>query len=104
MRKLMSTPAIVFKGSGWAKKDFRDSKSATKSSSTAAADGGAKKSSESGSGSESEAGTQAQAGSGSGIGLRPRLRRGVDRKIKAGGRCRQASGEGDLGGCGRMTL
>src|SRR5687768_13759814 len=28
MRKLFSTPAIVFKGSGFAKKDFRDSRSA----------------------------------------------------------------------------
>ena len=30
MRKLLSAPAIVFKGSGWAKKDFRDSRSAAK--------------------------------------------------------------------------
>jgi putative FmdB family regulatory protein len=29
MRKLLSTPAIVFKGSGWAKKDARDSRRAT---------------------------------------------------------------------------
>ena len=28
MRKLFSTPAIVFKGSGFAKKDFRDARSA----------------------------------------------------------------------------
>ncbi|MEP7361357.1 MAG: FmdB family zinc ribbon protein [Chloroflexota bacterium] len=33
MRKLMSTPAIVFKGSGWAKKD-RSGKPATKKSTT----------------------------------------------------------------------
>ena len=31
MRKLFSTPAIVFKGSGFAKKDFRDAKSSAKS-------------------------------------------------------------------------
>jgi len=31
MRKLLSAPAIVFKGSGWAKKDFRESRSAVKS-------------------------------------------------------------------------
>ena len=31
MRKLLSTPAIVFKGSGWAKKDAR---SATKPAAT----------------------------------------------------------------------
>src|SRR5688572_8298597 len=30
MRKLFSTPAIVFRGSGFAKKDFRDSRSAAK--------------------------------------------------------------------------
>ena len=28
MRKLMSTPAIVFRGGGWAKKDARESRSA----------------------------------------------------------------------------
>ena len=31
MRKLFSLPAIVFKGSGFAKKDFRDARSAAKS-------------------------------------------------------------------------
>jgi hypothetical protein len=31
MRKLLSAPAIVFKGSGWAKKDFREARSAAKS-------------------------------------------------------------------------
>ena len=30
MRKLLSAPAIVFKGSGWAKKDFREARSASK--------------------------------------------------------------------------
>lgn len=34
MRKLMSTPNIVFKGSGWAKKDARDARPAAKASST----------------------------------------------------------------------
>ena len=38
MRKLMSTPAIVFRGSGWAKKDARDAKPAAKSSSKAPGD------------------------------------------------------------------
>ena len=41
MRKLMSTPAIVFKGSGWAKKDARASRggsTAGKASSQRAAD------------------------------------------------------------------
>ena len=37
MRKLMSTPAIVFKGSGWAKKDARDARpKATKSTTSGA--------------------------------------------------------------------
>jgi putative FmdB family regulatory protein len=37
MRKLMSTPAIVFKGSGWAKKDARDARpKATKSTASGA--------------------------------------------------------------------
>ena len=31
MRKLMSTPNIVFKGSGWAKKDARDARPSGKS-------------------------------------------------------------------------
>lgn len=30
MRKLLSAPAIVFKGSGWAKKDFREARSTGK--------------------------------------------------------------------------
>jgi putative FmdB family regulatory protein len=34
MRKLLSTPAIVFKGSGWAKKDARDSRPTAKSGSS----------------------------------------------------------------------
>ncbi len=65
MRKLMSQPAIVFKGSGWAKKDFRDSKSATKSTSKASSEGsasssdGSTSSSESGSGKESSASSSA---------------------------------------------
>jgi predicted nucleic acid-binding Zn ribbon protein len=55
MRKLLSPPAIVFKGSGWAKKDFRDARSSAKAdkesvksgsgdgtSKSAGADGGAK--------------------------------------------------------------
>ncbi|MCY7419599.1 MAG: FmdB family transcriptional regulator [Chloroflexi bacterium] len=42
MRKALSTPAIVFKGSGWAKKDHRDKVHASSKSSaaTAAADAG----------------------------------------------------------------
>lgn len=55
MRKLLSVPAIVFRGSGWAKKDFRDSRSKGKtdkepvksgsgegSSSSSSSDGAAK--------------------------------------------------------------
>ena len=40
MRKLMSTPSIVFKGSGWAKKDARDArpKTTTKSSTSSTKD------------------------------------------------------------------
>jgi len=38
MRKLLSTPAIVFKGSGWAKKDARDARPASKSTSSASKD------------------------------------------------------------------
>ena len=38
MRKLMSTPSIVFKGSGWAKKDARDSRTSSKSADTKSAD------------------------------------------------------------------
>jgi len=37
MRKLLAPPAIVFKGSGWAKKDFRD---ASRAKSTSPADDG----------------------------------------------------------------
>lgn len=35
MRKLLSTPNIVFKGSGWAKKDARDARPAAKSTASA---------------------------------------------------------------------
>src|SRR5688572_21401061 len=51
MRKLVTTPSIVFKGSGWAKKDARDARPAAKSGSAAAKE----TSGESGSGSESSA-------------------------------------------------
>ncbi len=37
MRKALSTPAIVFKGSGWAKKDHRDKVHASSKSSAATA-------------------------------------------------------------------
>ena len=65
LKKLINPPAIVFKGSGWAKKDFRDSKksaakTSTKSSSadgdsskSSSADSDSSKSSDSGSKSES---------------------------------------------------
>jgi len=53
MRKLINQPAIVFKGSGWAKKDARDAKPAAKSTSTPAADTDSSKSSDSSSGAES---------------------------------------------------
>ena len=45
MRKLFSTPAIVFRGSGFAKKDFRDSRSAAKAGKETAAAGAAEGSS-----------------------------------------------------------
>jgi putative FmdB family regulatory protein len=41
MRKMVSAPAIHFKGSGWAKKDARDARSRP---ATSAADGGQKES------------------------------------------------------------
>ena len=44
MRKLINQPAIVFKGSGWAKKDARDSKSTTKSTTKPSADSESSKS------------------------------------------------------------
>lgn len=48
MRKLMSTPSIVFKGSGWAKKDARDARpKATKPTSSGAKDDSAGSSSSS---------------------------------------------------------
>ena len=65
MRKLMSTPSIVFKGSGWAKKDFRDSKSAAKSGSKSTGEG-AKKSSESSTGSDSGSSSESSSSSDSG--------------------------------------
>jgi putative FmdB family regulatory protein len=42
MRKLLTTPSIVFKGSGWAKKDARDARPAARSESATAdkSDGG----------------------------------------------------------------
>ncbi len=54
MRKLFSTPAIVFKGSGFAKKDFRDSRSAA-----AKADKKEPVKAESGDGSATSAGSDA---------------------------------------------
>src|SRR5690349_23760656 len=39
MRKLMSPPAIVFKGSGWAKKDARSSRSSPSAKSGSDSDG-----------------------------------------------------------------
>ena len=58
MRKLINPPAIVFKGSGWAKKDARDAKPAAKSTTKSAADGDSSKSSDSGAGSESSTGSK----------------------------------------------
>ena len=55
LKKLINPPAIVFKGSGWAKKDFRDSKKSAAKTSTksSSADSDSSKSSDSGSKSES---------------------------------------------------
>jgi len=40
MRKLLTSPAILFKGSGWAKKDARDSRTARAASGTSNEIGG----------------------------------------------------------------
>lgn len=58
MRKLINQPAIVFKGSGWAKKDARDAKPAAKSTSKPATDTASSKSSDSGSSSDSAGGSK----------------------------------------------
>ncbi len=65
MRKLMSTPSIVFKGSGWAKKDARDArpKAAKSTSSSGAKDESSGSSSSSASGS-SGSGSEGDSGSG----------------------------------------
>lgn len=42
MRKLLATPAIVFKGSGWAKKDARDARPSKVASPTSGASSDAK--------------------------------------------------------------
>jgi putative FmdB family regulatory protein len=68
MRKMVTAPAIVFKGSGWAKKDFRDSKS-TAAKSGAKGDSATKESSpDSGSGGESGAKGESAAAAKSGEG------------------------------------
>jgi hypothetical protein len=41
MRKLLTSPAILFKGSGWAKKDARESRNARAASGTSSEIGGA---------------------------------------------------------------
>jgi putative FmdB family regulatory protein len=53
MRKLLNTPAIVFKGSGWAKKDRSSSSSKGTEKSPPAASGDSGKASETGTKSES---------------------------------------------------
>lgn len=75
MRKLVSTPNIVFKGSGWAKKDARDARPASTSASSSAkaeaTDASAVKSSESSgadSGTKKESTTKATEGTGSSSG------------------------------------
>ena len=66
MRKLINQPAIVFKGSGWAKKDARDSKSTTKSTTKPSADSESSKSdSESSKSSDSESSKPSDSGSAS---------------------------------------
>jgi len=54
MRKLINQPAIVFKGSGWAKKDARDAKPAGKSGSKTSTDSDTSKSADSGAGGDSD--------------------------------------------------
>ena len=56
MRKLMSTPNIVFKGSGWAKKDARDARPAAKSGASSAKTDASDSSSGSDSSSKGESG------------------------------------------------
>jgi putative FmdB family regulatory protein len=53
MRKLINQPAIVFKGSGWAKKDARDSKKAAKSTPKPSTDTDTAKAPDAGSSTES---------------------------------------------------
>lgn len=73
MRKLLSTPAIVFKGSGWAKKD-RSTKPASKAKDTtdseakssASSDGQSTKSSSDSSGSSSDTSSSSSGGASSG--------------------------------------
>jgi putative FmdB family regulatory protein len=55
MRKLLTPPAIVFKGSGWAKKDARDARPAAKSGAKSSTDGSSPPPSESGSGADTGA-------------------------------------------------
>ncbi len=75
MRKLLSTPNIVFKGSGWAKKDARDARPAAKAESSSgksdSTDKSAEKSSEpagAGSGAKGDSSGKAAASDGGSTG------------------------------------
>ena len=61
VRKAISAPSIVFKGSGWAKKDFRDSKSkAAKSATSGTKDASGTKGASGDSGSAGESGSKGE--------------------------------------------
>jgi putative FmdB family regulatory protein len=62
MRKLMSTPAIVFKGSGWAKKDARDARPKASKSATSNSKSDSSESSSSGSSSSTSSDGDSGAG------------------------------------------
>jgi putative FmdB family regulatory protein len=67
MRKLLSPPAIVFRGSGWAKKDARAAKPGAAKASSGDSDAAVtKKDGESASAGKTEAGSTGKADSGSG--------------------------------------
>jgi putative FmdB family regulatory protein len=65
MRKLMSTPSIVFKGSGWAKKDARDARPKTKATTGSAKDDSGGSSSQTEAGADKAAPEQTKSGNGS---------------------------------------
>ena len=71
MRKAVSSPSIVFKGSGWAKLDRRGSSGSGSSGKSRAAGGGTKGDSGKSDGSRSGAGSGAGSGEGSGSSSAP---------------------------------